>query len=562
MKICIVGGVAGGASAATRARRLLEDAEIIIFEKGEYVSYANCGLPYYIGGIIQEKADLLVAKPELLINRFRIDVRTKSEVTAIDRENKTVTVKNWNTGEVYTESYDKLLLSPGAEPKKPPIPGLDTEGVFTLRTVTDTFQIDEYLKEHQVKSAVVAGGGFIGIEMAENLRERGLEVVIVEFADQVMTPLDKEMAGILQNHLQQNGVQLKLNTGVAGIERQGGELSVNLSDGGKLSAGIVLMSIGVAPESKLAADAGLKLGAGKSIAVNEYYQTSDPDIYAVGDAVSVHHLVGGFETLIPLAGPANKQGRAAAENMLGGTCTIGKGIQGSSVVKVFSLTAASTGINEKQANANGISYYKTYIYPQSHASYYPGATPITMKMLFNCEGKILGAQAIGFEGVEKRIDVLATAMRLGATVYDLEELELCYAPPYSSAKDPVNMLGFTASNILKGDMPVFYVEQLRDLDPTQVTLLDVRTPMEVSKGAIPGFINIPLDTLRDHLDQLDREKPVYVTCQVGLRGYLATRILQQKGYTVYNLSGGYKAYQMYQGAGEIKAEPYLCYQVE
>ncbi len=561
MKICIVGGVAGGASAACRLRRLSEEAEVVLFEKGEYVSYANCGLPYYIGGEVTEKADLLVAKPELLRNRFRIDVRTGSEVTEIHRDRKTVTVKE-ASGKTYEESYDKLLLSPGGEPKKLRIPGADLPGVFTLRTVPDTLEIDRFLTESKAASAVVAGGGFIGLEMAENLRKRGLTVTVAEFAGQIMAPLDPEMTAPLEAELKSHGVTLLLHAGVASVAQEAGGLRVTLTDGTELSTGMLLMSVGVVPESALAAAAGLALGVGNSIAVDGQFRTNDPDIYAVGDAVAVRNMLTGAETLLPLAGPANREGRAAAANLLGGSETIGKGVQGSSVVRVFSLTAASTGLNEKQANAGGIPYGKTYIHPQSHASYYPGAKPLAMKLLFGQDGKVLGAQAVGAEGVEKRIDVIATAIRLGATVYDLEELELCYAPPYSSAKDPVNMLGFTAANILKGDMPVFYAEQLADIDPEKAAFLDVRTPAEVANGKIPGFSNIPLDSLRERLSELDRSKPVYVTCQVGLRGYLAVRILLQNGFTAYNLSGGYKTYQMVQGATELKAEPYLCYRPE
>lgn len=543
MKVCIVGGVAGGASAATRLRRLSEEAEIIMFEKGEFVSYANCGLPYFIGGAIQEKDALLVTKPELLQSRFRIDVRTNSEVLSVNRQDKKLLVRE-ASGKTYEETYDKLLLSPGAEPKTPKIEGIGLNGVFTLRTVPDTLRIDEYIRENRIGSVLVAGGGFIGVEMAENLLERGLDVTIAEFADQVVAPLDKEMANILHRHLVEHGVKLRLKAGVSKIEKQGDTLIVTLIDGSIVKTGMLLLSIGVAPENKLAQDAGLKLGLGGSIFVDEYGRTSDPDIYAVGDAVGVRQLVGGKEALVPLAGPANKQGRIAAENILGAEKKMG-GVQGSSVLKVFDLTAASTGLNEKQARAAGLSYRKTYVFPQSHASYYPGATPISMKLLFTDEGKILGAQAVGYEGVEKRIDVVAATLRLGGTVYDLEELELCYAPPYSSAKDPVNMLGFTAANILKGDMPVFYAEELEEKRKEGGTFLDVSNPEEVAMGSISGFQNIPLDALRERLDEIDRKKPVYVTCRVGQRGYLATRILKQNGFTVYNLSGGYRLYRLF-----------------
>lgn len=554
MKICIVGGVAGGASAATRLRRLSEDAEIVLFEKGEYISYANCGLPYYIGGSIKSKDALLVTKPELLRSRFRVDVRVQNEVLSIDREAKTIQVRDHAAGKTYAESYDKLILSPGAEPKRPNLPGVELDGVFTLRTVPDTFRIDQYIQQKNAASAVVVGGGFIGVEMAENLKERGLDVSIVEFADQVVAPLDKEMANLLHRHLAEHGVRLRLGTGLTGIEKKNGTLEVSLTKGEPIKTDLVLLSMGVAPENRLAKEAGLQLGVGNSIAVNEFYQTSDPDIYAVGDAIGVKNLVTGQENLVPLAGPANKQGRIAAENALGAQKTTGEGVQGSSVLKVFDLTAASTGLNEKQARAQGIAYRKTYVHPQSHASYYPGATPITMKLLFAEDGKVLGAQAVGYEGVEKRIDVLATVIRLRGTVYDLEELELCYAPPYSSAKDPVNMLGFTAANILKGDMPVIYAEDVPALDPERTTRLDVSMPEEVRMGTVPGFRNLPLDELRGRLGELDPKKPVYVTCRVGLRGYLATRILKQHGFDAYNLSGGYKTYQLVHAKNEF-AEP-------
>lgn len=556
MKICIVGGVAGGASAATRLRRLDEKAEIVLFEKGEFISYANCGLPYYIGGTIKGRDSLIVTKPELLRERFQVDVRTESEVLSVNREKKTLTVKNHQTGETYEEGYDRLILSPGAEPKRPGMPGLELPGVFTLRTVSDTIRIDEFVRTEEIHSAVVVGGGFIGVEMAENLKERGLDVTIVEFADQVVAPLDPEMANLLHRHLVEHGVNLRLSTGITGISGSsaGGECSIQaagasllevaLTDGGSVKTQLVLLAMGVAPENKLAKDAGLELGLGGSIKVNEYYQTSDPDIFAVGDAISVPNLLTGKEGLVPLAGPANKQGRLAAENVLRERAERkeGTGVQGSSVLKVFELTAASTGLNEKQAKAQGVEYLKTYVHPQSHASYYPGATPVSLKMLFAPDGRVLGAQAVGYEGVEKRIDVLAAVIRLGGTVYDLEELELCYAPPYSSAKDPVNMLGFTAANQLKGDVKVYYAEEIPQLDPSKVTMVDVSTPDEVLMGSIPGYLNIPLDELREQLNCLDQSKPVYVTCRVGLRGYIGTRILMQHGFEAYNLSGGYKTY--------------------
>ena len=544
MKICIVGGVAGGASAATRLRRLDEKAEIILFEKGEHISYANCGLPYYLGGTIRHRDSLIVTKPELLCKRFRVDVRIRNEVLSINRQEKKIVVRDLTSGTDYEETYDKLILSPGASPKIPPLPGMDSDGVFTLRTVTDPYRIDDYLLENKPAAAVVVGGGFIGVEMAENLVDRGLSVTLVEYADQVIASLDPEMANILHRHLSEHGVNLMLGTGITGISHGSHGLRAGLTSGEEVPAGLILLCMGVAPDSRLAKDAGLDLGLNGSIAVNEYYETSDPDIYAVGDAISVTHLVGRTETLVPLAGPANKQGRAAAENALKGRKLKRSPVQGSSVLKVFDLTAASTGLNEKQLRQMDLPYKKTYVHPQSHASYYPGASPISMKMLFGDDGHILGAQAVGAEGVEKRIDVLAAVIRLGGTVYDLEQLELCYAPPYSSAKDPVNMLGYTASNILNGDMPVFYAEEVSSLDAQTATLLDVSTTDEILMGTIPGFQNIPLDTLRENLNRLDPGKPVYVTCRVGLRGYLATRMLLLNGFRAFNLSGGYRTYSL------------------
>jgi Uncharacterized NAD(FAD)-dependent dehydrogenases len=541
MKVLIVGGVAGGASAAARLRRLSEDAEIILFEKGEYISYANCGLPYYIGGTIKDRERLFVTQPKLLRERFRIDVRTKSEVVKIDREKKTVTVKNHADGGTYEESYDKLILSPGAFPKRPNLPGIDSEGIFTLRNVPDTFQIDEYIKNTGAASAVVVGAGFIGVEMAENLKQRGLEVTVVEFLDQAVASLDPEMAAILHKHIRENGVRLLLGTGVQGFEKKD-RLLVKLTGDREIQADMVILSIGVAPDSRLAKEAGLELGAGGSIKVDDTFATSDPDIFAVGDAIGVRQLSTGDETLIPLAGPANRQGRLAAENALGMRTEKDTGVQGSAILKVFDLTAASTGLNEKQLKKQNIPYLKTYIHPASHAGYYPGGTQMSLKLLFAPDGKILGAQGVGYEGVDKRIDVLATALRLGGTVYDLEKLELCYAPPYSSAKDPVNMLGFTAANILRGDVKNFQYDEADLLDESKVTLLDVRTPAEYEMGKIGGARNIPVDQLRERMNELPKEKPVYLYCQVGLRGYIAARVLSQNGYDVYNLSGGYKTY--------------------
>lgn len=541
MKVLIVGGVAGGASAATRLRRLDEKAHIILFEKGPYISYANCGLPYYIGGEIKERENLLVTKPALLRGRFGVDVRTDSEVVAIDRQAKTVTVKNHQTGETYKESYDKLLLSPGASPKKPDWEGVNLPGIFTIRNVPDTCAVDDFIRETGAKRAAVVGGGFIGVEMAENLTARGLSVTLMEYQEQVLPPLDPEMAAIVHTHLRQNGVNLALGTAVSGFEKTGTGILVKTGKG-DLETDLVILSVGVAPDSGLAKEAGLELGIGGSIAVNDNYQTSDPDIYAVGDAIQVRSRLTGQDTLLPLAGPANRQGRAAAESILGRKPSHSRDVLGSSILKVFQLTAAGTGLNEKQLKAAGIPYLKTYTHPASHAGYYPGGTPMSLKLLFGPDGKVFGAQAVGQDGVDKRMDVLATVIRLGGTVYDLQDLELCYAPPYSSAKDPVNMLGFTAANLLNGDMKDFYCEDLAGLDLDKVFLLDCRTPAEFAMGTIPGAVNIPLDELRNRLEELPKDKPVYEFCQVGLRGYIAYRILTQHGFEVYNLSGGYKSY--------------------
>jgi len=547
MKVLIVGGVAGGASAATRLRRLDEKAEIIIFERGEYISFANCGLPYYIGNVIENRSSLLLQTPEAMKERFNIDVRTKSEVVFIDRTNKRIKVKNLDSGQVYYESYDKLILSPGAEPIKPAIYGADLSGVFTLRSLNDSFRIKEYIEKYQPRSALVVGAGFIGIEMAENLHGLGLDITIAELAAQVLPPMDYEMAAFLHQHMRKKGVKLFLNQGITQIRANvGGKNSrfiCQLSSGQSLETDMVILSIGVRPESKLAEEAGLELGIRGSIKVDEYLRTSDPDIYAVGDAVEVKNYVTGEPALIPLAGPANKQGRIAADNITGRK-VVYRGSLGSSVVKVFDMTAAFTGINEKTAKKAGIAYEKTYIHPLNRAGYYPGRKTITMKLLFNPDtGKILGAQAVGYEGVAKRIDVIAAALRLGATVFDLEELELCYAPPYSSAKDPVNILGYTAANIIRGDAKVFHWDMINKIKESGGIFIDVRTPQEFVRGTIEGSINIPLDELRQHIDELPKDKPIYLFCQAGYRGYLAQRIIKAYGFKeVYNLSGGYRLY--------------------
>ena len=560
MKIIIVGGVAGGASAAARLRRLDEQAEIILFEKGEYISYANCGLPYYVGGIISDKEKLLVQTPEAMRERFNIDIRIQSEVIKVDPERQDVVIHDHKTDRVYTEKYDRLILSPGAEPKRPHMDGLDLDGVFTLRTVPDTYKIRDYIDKREVSRAVVIGGGFIGVEMAENLMEKGIEVTLVEFTDQIVASLDPDMAAFLHQHLRMKGLNLLFRMGAAGFyQTDTGVLQVRLTNGRYLNTDLVIFSIGINPDSRLAKEAGLELGLNNSIKVDQFLFTSDPNILAVGDAIEVTHFVSGKPALIPLAGPANKQGRIAAENALGARIAC-SGVQGSAVLKVFDMTAAGTGLNEKQLQRDGLKYEKVYVHPLDHAGYYPGATQLTLKMLFEPDtGKILGAQAVGYSGVEKRIDVLATAQRLGATVSDLEQLELTYAPPYSSAKDPVNMLGYTANNVIKGDTRIFHYHDIADLDFDQVVLIDVRTPEEFALGSIQDAVNIPLESLRNRLHELPAHKKIYVFCQVGLRAYLATRILVQNGFSeVYNMSGGYRLYHtvMLDQSAEI---PYDCF---
>lgn len=537
MKVIIVGGVAGGASCAARLRRIDEQAEIILFERGAHISFANCGLPYYIGGVIREKGNLLVQTPEGMNTRFAIDVRTESEVLAIDRDAKTVLVKNLASGEEYTESYDKLVLSPGASPIRPP--HLSAPNIFTIRNLPDTFAVTSYIDEHHATRAIVVGGGFIGVEMAENLAERGVAVTLVELTDQIMPPLDREMASYLHAHLKKHGIDLKLGVGLASVSDDG--RSATLTDGTTIETDLITLGIGVRPETKLAKDAGLALGTTGGIRVNEYLQTSDPDIYAVGDAIEVTDYITHRPALIPLAGPANKQGRIAANN-IAGRPEIYKGTQGSSVLKVFDLTAASTGASEKSLRRAGIPYEKSYTHSLSHAGYYGGASLITVKLLYAPHtGKILGAQAIGKSGVEKRIDVVATAIRAGMSVFDLEELELTYAPPYSSAKDPVNMAGYVASNLILGDSAAIHWDEIGQDDSAY--LVDVRTAYEYSRGTIKDAVNIPVDELRARLGELPKDKPIHIICQVGLRGYIAYRILAASGFVgMKNLSGGYYLY--------------------
>lgn len=543
MKVLIVGGVAGGASAAARLRRMNEDAHIILFEKGEHISFANCGLPYYIGDVIKEKEKLVVQTPEAMQQRFRIDVRVRNEVKRINVEKKEVEVLDIASGKIYTESYDKLILSPGAEPVKPKLQGIESPRIFTLRNIPDTYKVRDFVDERKPQRAIIVGAGFIGLEVAENLHARGVKVTVVELADHVIGPLDPDMAAIVHQHLKDKHVELYLNDGVKNFTDVSDHIRVELSSGKLLDADMVIMGIGVKPESRLAKEAGLAVGQTGGILVDAHMRTSNSDIYAVGDAVEVKDFVSGNAALIPLAGPANKQGRIAANHICGIEDGF-KGTQGTSIVKIFDLTVALTGNNERQLQKNGMAYEKSYTHSGSHASYYPGAIPLSIKLLFSKEnGKILGAQVVGYVGVDKRTDVLATAIRAGMTVYDLEELELSYAPPFSSAKDPVNMAGYTAANILNGHSKIFHWHDVDQIDRSHAVLLDVRTAAEFTLGTIPGAINIPLDALRERMEEIPRDKDVFIFCQVGLRGYLAYRILVQNGYTrISNLSGGYKTY--------------------
>lgn len=540
-KILIVGGVAGGATAAARLRRIDESSKIIMFERGEYISFANCGLPYYIGGTITERDALLVQTVEGMSQKFNMDIRNLSEVTKINKEKKTVEVKNLKTGEAYEESYDKLILSPGASPIKPPIPGLsDAKNLFTLRNIPDTDAIKSFVDDKKPQKAVVIGGGFIGIEMAENLWDRGIQVTIVEMADQIMAPIDFEMASQLHRHIMDKGVKLVFENGVKEFKDDGRKIV--LQNGEELESDVTIFSIGVRPENKLAKDAGLSIGERGGIQVNEYLQTNDAFIYAIGDAIEVKDFVNGHPVMVPLAWPANRQGRIVADNVSGKSIKY-KGTLGTSVAKVFDMTVSSTGINEKTLKRLGLNYEVIHIHPGSHAGYYPGAFPVSLKMTFDPEnGKIFGVQGVGYNGVEKRIDVVATAIKGGLSVYDLQDLELAYAPPYSSAKDPVNMLGYVASNIADKVVKTVQYDEIDEIVKGGGLLIDVREPLERDMGYIEGSINIPLGQLRQRLDEIPKDKPVYVTCQVGLRGYLATRILDQNGYESINLDGGYKTY--------------------
>lgn len=543
MKVVIIGGVAGGASAAARLRRLDERAEIIVFERSGFVSYANCGLPYYIGGTIAEKRELTLQTPESFWNRFRIRVKTRHEALAIDPAAKTVTVKDLSTGKTFTEGYDKLVLSPGAMPTRPPLPGIDSEKIFSLRTVEDTLRIHDYVRREKPQSAVLVGGGYIGIEVAENLRELGLDVTIVQRPKQLMNTLDYDMATFVHAKLREKGIRLELGRSVSGFKERDGQIFTLIDGQDPLPADLVLLAIGVTPDSGLAKQAGLALGIKGSIVVNDRMETSAPDIYAVGDAVQVKHAVTGQDALIALAGPANKQGRIAADNICGLDSRY-RGSQGSSIIKVFDLTVASTGLTEKAAASAGIDADCVVLSPGSHASYYPGARPMTMKVVFEKQTfRLLGAQIAGGEGVDKRIDVLAVALHAGMRADELKDLDLAYAPPYSSAKDPVNMAGFMVENLKRGLVRQWHWDEEPSLARDgSITLLDVRTAAEYERGHIDGFRNIPVDELRERLGELDRDKPLYVICQSGLRSYIACRILAQEGFDCRNFSGGYRFY--------------------
>lgn len=547
-KVLIVGGVAGGATAAARLRRLDEHADIIMFERGDYISFANCGLPYYIGDVITDREDLTLQTPESFKKRFNVDVRVRSEVTKINRDNKTVDVKE-ASGNVYQESYDYLILSPGAEPIIPPVEGSKSEAVFTLRNIADTYRIKDFVNNSKPNSAVVVGAGYIGIEMAENLHALGLKVSIVELSDHVIQPLDFDMAVEIHRHIARKGVGLYLNRAVTALRYIDGTYDVALNEGPAIKADMVILAVGVRPETTLARDAGLELGTRGCIVTDNHMKTSDPFIFAVGDAVEVEDFITKKKVFIPLASPANRQGRIAADNIAGIESTYG-GTLGTSILKAFDMTVAMTGNNERLLKDSGIDYEKSFTFSASNASYYPGAAFMTIKLLFEKpSGRILGAQITGFKGVDKRIDVIATAIKAGLTVHDLTNLELSYAPPFGSAKDPVNIAGYVATNILNGSMKAFHWHDVKNLDPDEAILLDVRTQEEYAHGSLKGAVNIPLDELRERLSELNsaraRSKPVYVFCQVGFRGYVAARILSQNGFdNVYNLSGGYRLVKM------------------
>ena len=559
MKVVIVGGVAGGATAATRIRRLDENAQIIVIERTGYISYANCGLPYYIGGVIEDKDDLTLQTPESFLERFQIDVRVEQEVTGIDASKKTVTIKRLDNGQEYEESYDKLILSSGARHVRPDLPGINDNRVFFLRTVEDTFKIRAFVENTKPETAVMIGGGFIGLEIAENLIDLGVKVTIIQRPDHVMNTLDYDMASLVHAKLRSKGIDLKLGSNVIGFESNADNLSVLLKDDELVRTDMVLMAVGVTPETTLAKKAGLSLGLKNAIVVNDKMETSAADIYAVGDAVMVKHYVTGNDAVIALAGPANKQGRIAADNICGFESHY-KGSMGSSVLKLFDMTVASTGITEKTAKEAGIIYDKVVLSPSSHAGYYPGAKVMTMKLIYAKEDlHILGTQIVGFDGVDKRIDVIATAIHAGMKADALKDLDLSYAPPYSSAKDPVNMAGFMIENIETGKIKQFHFDEVDMLlENDNVTLLDVRTEFEYRLSHVEGFINIPVDDLRERIGEIEPEKPVYIMCQSGLRSYIACRILMQNGFDCYNFSGGYRFYNSIISEKAIADSAYPC----
>ena len=540
MKYLIVGAVAGGASTAARLRRMDEHATIIIFEKGEYISYANCGLPYYIGDVIKDRNKLFVQTASSFNARFNIDVRTTTEVTAIDPVKKTVTAVKQATGEVYIETYDKLILSPGAEPLRPPLPGINSEGIFTLRNVNDTDYIKKYIQHNQVKKVLVIGAGFIGLEMAENFHDLGLDVTVIEMGNQILAPVDFPIAATVQQHIRSKGINLRLSTAVTGFTKNGQQIDVALNNGETITAEMVLLSIGVRPDTRLAVQAGLKTGTARGIWVNEYLQTSDPDIYAVGDAIEFENPITGQSMITYLAGPANKQGRICANNIVLGNVQKYHGSINTAIVKVFDMTVGTTGTASKQLKAADINHIVSTTHSGSHAGYYPGAKQMSVQIAFSPkDGRLLSAQIAGYDGVDKRLDILSSYIKQQKTIYDLIEFEHAYAPPYSSAKDPVNMAGFVAENILLDRLRVFYWNETKNLKQGDI-LIDVRTADEFSNGRIPGAINIPVDEIRNRLDEIPIDQTIYIYCEAGLRGYLAQRILRQRGFNnVFNLSGGY-----------------------
>ena len=557
MKIIIVGGVAGGATAAARIRRLDEKARITIFERTGFISYANCGLPYYLGEIITYPEELTLQTPESFFRRFNITAKVRHEVIDINPSAKTVTVKNLENGNISSENYDKLILAPGAKPFVPQIPGVDSKRIFTLRTVEDTFRIKNFANSEKAKSATVIGGGFAGIEIAENLRSLGMEVTLIEAGKQLLSPFDSDMASFIHNEIRKNGINLLLESSVEAFSENGGGIDILLK-GRTIHTDMAILAAGVSPENSLAKKAGLRLGVRGSIIVNEKMETSVPNIYAVGDAVQIKNFVTGIESTVFLAGPANKQGRIAADNICGIKSEY-KGAVGSSVIKIFSITAASTGINESAAKSAGIDFDKVILSPMSHAGYYPGGKVMTIKVLFEKKSfRLLGAQIIGYDGVDKRIDVLATALRCGMKATDLKDLELAYAPPYSSAKDPVNMAGFMIDNIANGTLKQWFISDLENLPKNSCTLLDTRTVGEFERGHIEGFKNIPVDELRGRLSEIEPGKPVYVICQSGLRSYIASRILEGNGFTAYNFAGGFRFYDSVMNDKRLTESSFPC----